>query len=70
MTVAMLSNHRRVAPFGLAGGGNAAPGAARVLRKSGEIELLGATASFDVEAGDEIEVLTPGGGAFGEKKSS
>jgi 5-oxoprolinase (ATP-hydrolysing) len=67
---ALLANHRRIAPFGIAGGGNAAPGAARILRKSGGVEALGATASFEVDAGDEIEVLTPGGGAFGEKKSS
>jgi 5-oxoprolinase (ATP-hydrolysing) len=62
---ALLANHRRIVPFGIAGGGNAAPGAARIIRKSGAIETLGATASFEVEAGDEIEVLTPGGGAYG-----
>jgi 5-oxoprolinase (ATP-hydrolysing) len=62
---ALLANHRRIAPFGIAGGGNAAPGAARIVRTDGGIETLGATASFEVRTGDAIEVLTPGGGAHG-----
>jgi 5-oxoprolinase (ATP-hydrolysing) len=66
---ALLANHRQVAPFGIGGGAHAATGAARILRGDGTVELLGATARFDVTAGDAIEVLTPGGGGFGEKRS-
>jgi 5-oxoprolinase (ATP-hydrolysing) len=66
---ALLANHRHVAPFGMAGGANAATGAARILRSGGGVESLGATARFDVAPGDAIEVLTPGGGGFGEKRS-
>ncbi|MFZ1905418.1 MAG: hydantoinase B/oxoprolinase family protein, partial [Steroidobacteraceae bacterium] len=63
---ALLANHRRVAPFGLVGGEPGARGAAHIRRAGGTIEQLGATAHFEVAAGDELTVLTPGGGGFGK----
>ncbi|MBS0579999.1 MAG: hydantoinase B/oxoprolinase family protein [Proteobacteria bacterium] len=63
---ALLANHRRIAPFGLAGGHSATPGAAQLQRCDGRVEVLGATARFEVAAGDELTVFTPGGGGFGE----
>ncbi|MGH8197148.1 MAG: hydantoinase B/oxoprolinase family protein [Steroidobacteraceae bacterium] len=65
MTAAILSNHRRVAPFGLGGGGAGACGANRLVRASGESIELPACASAAVAAGDEIAIETPGGGGFG-----
>jgi len=65
MTVAVLSNHRRIAPFGLAGGGPGATGINRLLRAGGESIELPACAAEHVEAGDEIVIETPGGGGFG-----
>jgi len=62
---ALLANHRRVAPFGLAGGRAAAVGRAHIRRVSGSEEELSATARFDVTCGDELTILTPGGGGFG-----
>jgi 5-oxoprolinase (ATP-hydrolysing) len=62
---ALLANHRRIAPFGLAGGRSGAPGAARIRRTDGTLETLAATARFDVVPGDELTILTPGGGGFG-----
>ncbi len=64
-TGALLANHRRIAPFGLAGGLSASPGAAQIRRADGALEVLGATAAFTVGAGDELTVFTPGGGGFG-----
>jgi 5-oxoprolinase (ATP-hydrolysing) len=63
---ALLANHRRIAPFGLAGGEPGARGAAHIHRAGGTIEQLAATARFDVAPGDELTVLTPGGGGFGK----
>ena len=63
---ALLANHRRVAPFGLGGGEPGARGAAHIRRAGGTIEQLGATARFEVAPGDELTVLTPGGGGFGK----
>jgi 5-oxoprolinase (ATP-hydrolysing) len=62
---ALLANHRRIAPFGLAGGEPGARGEARIRRRNGAVETLGATARFDVAPGDELTILTPGGGGFG-----
>jgi 5-oxoprolinase (ATP-hydrolysing) len=63
---ALLANHRRIAPFGLAGGGSAVTGEAHLERADGRRETLGATARFEVAAGDELTIRTPGGGGFGK----
>ena len=65
MTVSILSNRRTTCPFGLMGGGDAAPGENRLIRASGEVVPLGSTASVDVGPGDMIEIATPGGGGWG-----
>jgi 5-oxoprolinase (ATP-hydrolysing) len=65
MSGALLANHRRIAPFGIAGGSAAATGTTRLLRADGRIETLPACARFEVGAGDAIEIATPGGGGFG-----
>ncbi len=65
MTVAVLSNHRRIAPFGLAGGAPGATGINRLVRAGGGSVTLPACAAEHVEAGDEIVIETPGGGGFG-----
>ena len=66
MTVAVLSNHRRVAPFGLAGGEPGATGVNTLLRASGTTQVLPACAAERVAPGDVIRIETPGGGGFGE----
>jgi 5-oxoprolinase (ATP-hydrolysing) len=68
MSGALLANHRRIAPFGLEGGGAASAGAASIRRASGEVETLGATARFEVAPGDELTIETPGGGGYGVSK--
>ncbi|HEX4883730.1 MAG TPA: hydantoinase B/oxoprolinase family protein [Casimicrobiaceae bacterium] len=65
MTAVMLANHRRVAPFGLAGGEPGATGRNWVERADGTREDFGATFKVDMRAGDVIVVQTPGGGGFG-----
>jgi len=65
VSVSILSNHRRVAPFGAAGGSEAATGRNTVQRKDGSRELLGASASVSIMGGDRIIIETPGGGGFG-----
>ena len=65
MTAAILSNHRRVPPFGLDGGAPGAPGRNAVERADGRVETLAHAATTTVEAGDAIVIETPGGGGFG-----
>jgi len=61
----VLSNHRRVAPFGIDGGGPGKTGANRIERASGNVETLPATATVTLDAGDCLVIETPGGGGFG-----
>jgi len=65
MTAAILSNHRRVAPFGLAGGEPGQPGINRWIRADGRSQTLPATVRIEVLPADQIEIATPGGGGFG-----
>jgi 5-oxoprolinase (ATP-hydrolysing) len=67
MHAAILSNRRRVAPRGIEGGGDAAPGVNKVVRADGREELLSATASADMAAGDTFVIQTPGGGGYGAR---
>jgi len=65
MTAAILSNHRRVAPHGMAGGHPGAPGHNYVLRAAGGRLELGPTDRTDMTIGDVFVVETPGGGGYG-----
>jgi 5-oxoprolinase (ATP-hydrolysing) len=65
MTVSLLANRRKVAPFGLKGGGPGALGAGRVERRGGAVESFGGTTQLAVEAGDVVVIETPGGGGYG-----
>jgi 5-oxoprolinase (ATP-hydrolysing) len=70
LTAAILSNHRRTAPFGAAGGEDGAVGVNRVDRADGSVEHLGATAETGMAKGDVFVIETPGGGGFGAKRAS
>jgi 5-oxoprolinase (ATP-hydrolysing) len=65
MRGAIVSNRRRTAPFGLAGGADGRPGRNCVLRASGWTEILGSCAEFRIHAGDRVVIETPGGGGYG-----
>jgi len=66
MEASLLSGRRSVAPPGLAGGEDGAPGRQRVERAGGAREDLGARFGIRLEPGDVIQIETPGGGGFGE----
>ncbi|MFF0435699.1 hydantoinase B/oxoprolinase family protein [Streptomyces sp. NPDC004327] len=65
MTVALLTGHRRVPPYGMAGGEPGALGANSVERADGTVDLLGGVDTTDVGPGDVLVVRTPGGGGYG-----
>ena len=69
MAAALLSSRREHAPQGLAGGGPAWPGAQRLIAASGTVTDLPGCFALTVEAGDVIEIETPGGGGFGSPGS-
>ncbi|GLX00001.1 hydantoinase B/oxoprolinase family protein [Microtetraspora sp. NBRC 16547] len=66
MTVSTLSSHRRVPPYGMAGGSPGALGVNRVLRADGAVVRLAGFDSVDVRPGDLLVIETPGGGGYGD----
>jgi 5-oxoprolinase (ATP-hydrolysing) len=64
-TVSVLSSHRRVPPYGLAGGAPGALGANRVERADGTVVPLAGFDTADLDAQDVLIVETPGGGGYG-----
>jgi 5-oxoprolinase (ATP-hydrolysing) len=65
MTVALLSSHRRVPPYGMAGGHPGALGVNSIDRADGSVTSLGGCDSADVGPGDVLVIATPGGGGYG-----
>jgi 5-oxoprolinase (ATP-hydrolysing) len=66
MTASILSSHRTVAPFGLAGGSPGAMGRNYLVKTDNTQVVLGSQAHVDVEAGDCLVIETPGGGGYGK----
>ncbi|MBC9727011.1 hydantoinase B/oxoprolinase family protein [Streptomyces sp. TRM68367] len=69
MTVSTLSQHRRVSPYGMAGGAPGALGANRVEHADGRVTELGGSDAADVGPGDVLVIETPGGGGYGPPSS-
>ena len=65
MTVCTLTGHRRVPPYGMAGGSPGALGANRVERADGSTVTMAGCDSADVGADDVLVIETPGGGGYG-----
>lgn len=61
----VMSDGRKFAPWGLAGGGEARP-AHFVLDPDGEARELPSKITIDVPQGGVVSVQTPGGGGFGD----
>ncbi len=66
MTAAILSNRRRVPPFGLQGGAPGALGRNWVERTDGSREEFGATHKVEMGEDDVFVIETPGGGGYGK----
>ena len=64
----ILSNHRRIAPFGLEGGQPGKTGHNYVEYASRECEELGATVTVKLSEGSSLIIETPGGGGFGKPR--
>lgn len=70
MTAGILSSHRTIAPFGMAGGGDGATGENWLIHVNGDKEALSATDQRELNAGDSILIMTPGGGGYGKTEHS
>jgi 5-oxoprolinase (ATP-hydrolysing) len=65
MECTILSGHRRVRPFGLAGGEPGQVGANWVRRRDGRMEKLQGCDATVLEAGEAIVIQTPTAGGYG-----
>lgn len=63
-TVTLMTERRHHAPWGLAGGQNAAPGKNLLTRDARTTELP-AKCTIEVDVGDRISIHTPGGAGWG-----
>ncbi|MDO9412738.1 MAG: hydantoinase B/oxoprolinase family protein [Pseudolabrys sp.] len=66
MECTVLSGHRRVPPFGLAGGDNGQVGENWARRKNGTMEKLKGCDDTVIDAGEAIIIQTPTAGGYGK----
>jgi 5-oxoprolinase (ATP-hydrolysing) len=68
MTASILSSHRKYPPFGMNGGAAGKTGRNSWQHEDGSIETLPGCVKVEVNAGESIQIETPGGGGFGKAK--
>ena len=66
--VTVLSDRRKIRPYGLNGGKPGAAGRTLLITKNGELVLDGKD-SVHANAGDRIRIETPGGGGWGKERN-
>lgn len=67
VTLALLTGHRRVAPYGMAGGDPGELGANALERADGTVEHLEGRDTADAGTDDVLVLRTPGGGGYGAR---
>lgn len=65
MTANIISGHRQVPTYGLAGGGTGCVGNNRVEHSDGSVTQLSGTDQIELKQGDVFVIETPGGGGYG-----
>jgi len=66
VSLSVLTQHRRVAPYGMEGGDDAQPGEQYIIRKTGERENLDYIDGSELKENDRFILKTPGGGGYGQ----
>jgi len=70
LQVAILSERRSHAPYGMAGGEDGQCGRNLFLRKNGPVLNLGGKNEIQAQPQDRLRIETPGGGGWGQVKDS
>ncbi len=65
MTANIISSHRQIPPYGLAGGGPGRVGNNRVEHVDGSVTQLSGTDQIELKQADVFVIETPGGGGYG-----
>ena len=66
MECTILSGHRRIRPFGMAGGENGQIGENSVRRHDGTMEKLKGADATVIDAGEAVIIQTPTAGGYGK----
>jgi 5-oxoprolinase (ATP-hydrolysing) len=66
--VNILSQHRIQPPYGLKGGLPGKTGEQKLITRKGVVKTLKGMDSLVAEAGDSVQIQTPGGGGYGKAK--
>ena len=64
--LSILSQHRKVAPFGLKGGKNGKKGKQYLVLPDKSLKILRGIEGVSVKEGEQFVIETPGGGGYGE----
>jgi 5-oxoprolinase (ATP-hydrolysing) len=65
LNVAILSERRVFAPYGLEGGESGQKGVNLFIRKDGTSIYMGAKNEIVAQPGERFRIMSPGGGGFG-----
>ena len=66
VSLSVLTQHRKIAPYGMKGGEDGQTGEQYVIRENGEHEKLDYIDGIDLEKDDRFILKTPGGGGYGQ----
>ena len=66
VSLTVLTQHRKQAPYSLAGGQPGQTGKQYIIRQDGTTEPLAGIDQAEMQTGDAIIIETPGGGGYGE----
>jgi 5-oxoprolinase (ATP-hydrolysing) len=67
LEINLLAQHRIVPPYGVDGGQHGKTGQQSVIKSDGTVVRLKGCDGYTVEAGDRVQIKTPGGGGWGKK---
>jgi len=67
LRVTLITQHRTVPPYGLAGGESGQVGQQTLFKADGSVEKLAGICTLQAQMGDRLRIETPGGGGYGSK---
>jgi len=68
VSMSVLSQHRKQAPYGLHGGTSGKKGQQYIVRANGSVNHLKGIDGTMLNKGDKLVIKTPGGGGYGKKQ--
>jgi len=68
LTVTFLTQHRKIAPYGLSGGDSGKVGEQYLTTEQGKKVSLDGIGTYKIKEGEKITIKTPGGGGYGKNQ--